>query len=262
MRILALLLALAVTACVEGEDPMTLSNTVYGLEAVGVLKGSGGALAVKGRGFTAARLGAGQYRVTLERAIDLTPGLTAEGAITFGMVTPDRTAAISVVSPTVFDVLTRSMAAGGTSIAPAPGAWFQSNIAANQNQVAMEATGGAGATSYRADRAGSVVGISAQLSELLTAGTLNITFTVNGVLKGGIGAALSPPGALGDQSTYAEGVWPFVAGDLLGFVITTDAGFAPITADVTAWMTLAYSGGTPAAAADADVMFSVTRFSP
>lgn len=132
---------------------------------------------------------------------------------------------------------------GGNS--PSPGAagrfappeqWAQDNVAANQAAVALFAQVSTNFDTWKAMRSGSVVGLSTRLTAAVAAGTATVRVTKNGVagtLNVAHTAASNPSGG---QATQAIGIDTFVAGDLIGLSITTDAGFLPITTDIEAWI--------------------------
>ncbi|NIO41527.1 MAG: hypothetical protein GTO41_15940, partial [Burkholderiales bacterium] len=67
-------------------------------------------------------------------------------------------------------------------------------------------------------------------------GTLTVEAAINGAGTGFTLVHTSGSNPSGGEATQGAGVTPFNAGDLVGFLITTDAGFLPITTDLEAWM--------------------------
>jgi hypothetical protein len=117
-----------------------------------------------------------------------------------------------------------------------PEQWAQQNVAAGQAAVALSAQVSTNFDTLKAMRAGSIVGLSTRLTEAITAGTLTVTVTINGVA--GALSLLHNAGfnATGGQVTQRAGIDRFVAADLIGVQLTTSAGFLPITTDLEAWL--------------------------
>jgi hypothetical protein len=125
---------------------------------------------------------------------------------------------------------------GGASIYALPEQWAQQDVAANQTDVDLSAQVSTNFDNVPAMRAGSIVGLSTRLTEAVTAGTLTVAVTINGAV--GTLAVVSTSGSnpSGGQATQATGVDTYVAGDLIGVQLTTDAGFLPVTTDLEAWL--------------------------
>lgn len=109
--------------------------------------------------------------------------------------------------------------------------FFQSNVAANQSAVALEVLGLAGNTEYVMAYQGSVMAVSVASNDARTGGTLTVDVTIDGVVTG-LQAVLDD-----DPTQFAYGVQAaeadsFSPGDRLGVKITTDASWAPTTADI------------------------------
>lgn len=108
------------------------------------------------------------------------------------------------------------------------------NVAASQTDVQLVAADPSGNAGYVSPFAGEIVGIGWELSAAATAGTLTIGATVNGTEDAD--TTLSVPA---DASTtrgtlrVKRGKARFKAGDSIGAEITTNAGFLPITTDLT-----------------------------
>lgn len=124
---------------------------------------------------------------------------------------------------------------GNDRFAP-PEQWAQQNVAAGQVAVALSAQVSTNFDTWKAMRRGSVVGLSTRLTEAVTAGTATVRVTVNGVAGTLNVVHTSVLNASGGQSTQQAGIDRFVAGDLIGLSITTNAGFLPITTDLEAWL--------------------------
>lgn len=119
------------------------------------------------------------------------------------------------------------------------GPWSQNNSAASQTNVVLSSVRN---QTLRMERAGSIVGITVRVrkyADARTAGTLTVEALKNA-------AALTTPftavlngtntrGHAGQQATGVAGA-TFVAGDTIGIRITTDASWAPTTADIDVWL--------------------------
>jgi hypothetical protein len=124
---------------------------------------------------------------------------------------------------------------GGSRYMP-PEQWAQNNIAASQTNVPLAAQVSTNFDTWQALRSGSLVGLRTRLTEAITAGTLTVQATINGVaatLQIVHTAGSNPNGA---GVTQLSGIDRFVAGDLIGIWLTTTAGFLPITDDIEAYL--------------------------
>lgn len=114
--------------------------------------------------------------------------------------------------------------------------WYQDNVVANQASVELTRAGGR----FRACRAGSVTALCVGATEQRTAGTCTVTIFKNTGLAGaagsttGIGVQLNAGNLSRDNTFSAKDVVTFVAGDELYIVVTTDAGWLPVTSDIRA----------------------------
>lgn len=111
--------------------------------------------------------------------------------------------------------------------------WTQPDVAASQTNVQLETNVSQLFATWRAPRAGSIVGLVTRFSEAITAGSVTLTVRINGTP--GTLAATSVAGT-GTQVTQAPGVDTYAAGDLLDIAITTTGAFAPVTTDVEAYL--------------------------
>ena len=103
--------------------------------------------------------------------------------------------------------------------------WFHNNVAANEN-LAMGCLVSPDFNTWRAPRAGSIVGLVARLDGAIATGTLTVQITKNGALLGAFTLALTV-GTIESQAIQAAGIDTFVAGDRLGMWLTSSAGFVP-----------------------------------
>jgi hypothetical protein len=125
------------------------------------------------------------------------------------------------------------------SVNPAspPEQWAVQNVPANTPATSMSAQVSTNFDDIKMMRAGSIVGISSRLTAAVTAGTLQVDATINGVIVPA--AALNVTmgvASTGGQTLAAPGVAPYVAGDLIGIKFTTSLGFTPTTTDLEAWL--------------------------
>lgn len=114
-----------------------------------------------------------------------------------------------------------------------PEMWAQQNVAASQTNIALAATVSTNFDTIKMIRSGSIVGISTRFTEAITAGTITVTVTKNGVAGT---LSLVHSSGTGGSATQAAGIDTYVAGDLIGIQITTSAGFLPVTTDIEAWL--------------------------
>lgn len=111
--------------------------------------------------------------------------------------------------------------------------WAQNDVTASQSDVGLETNVSQLFSTWRAPRAGSIVGLVTRFSEAITAGSVTLKVRVNGTP--GTLVATSVAGT-GTQVVQAPGIDTYAAGDLLDIAITTDGGFLPITTDVEAYL--------------------------
>lgn len=110
--------------------------------------------------------------------------------------------------------------------------WFyQDNVIANQNNVALCCLGDAVRTTYPMLYSGSIVGVAVVSNAARAAGTLTIDVLLDGVAIG-LQAVLDGTNTTTHIVTQAEGLDTFIAGQSIGARITTDAAWLPITADI------------------------------
>jgi len=126
------------------------------------------------------------------------------------------------------------------------GPYSMDNVPINQSAVALSSVdppGAAGAvTTAKMDRNGSIVGILARIRNYgdgRTAGTMTLTVFKNGATLTtpltAILDATNPRYNMNWQGTGVAGA-TFVSGDTISIRVTTDASWAPTTADIDAWV--------------------------
>lgn len=112
--------------------------------------------------------------------------------------------------------------------------WTQDNVVASQTNVELVR----GTGRFRAARAGSVTAVIVTATEARTAGTLTVTVFKNTGLAGAAGATIGLTAVLDGTNTsrkattQAKDTDTFAAGDELYVVVTTDAGWLPVTSDI------------------------------
>jgi hypothetical protein len=106
--------------------------------------------------------------------------------------------------------------------------WLYNNVAASLVDAALGATVSQNFTTWRAPRAGSIVGMVARFNGAIVAGTATVKVMKNSAVVGALVVTLSP-GVSEGQTVQAAGVDTYVAGDLLSMAVTTDGSFAPAT---------------------------------
>lgn len=115
-------------------------------------------------------------------------------------------------------------------------AWVQDNLTTSLSASAMRVAAVSGQTQITTPFAGSVIGVSGNLSALITAGTLRICVSVNGATV--FSAVNSVTGVRTIYGTQAKDTDALARGDRIGVKLTTSADFAPANNDLTAvvWM--------------------------
>lgn len=111
--------------------------------------------------------------------------------------------------------------------------WAQQDVAASQTNVQLETNVSQLFASWRAPRAGSIVGLVTRFSEAITAGSVTLTVRVNGAAGTLVATSV---GGTGTQVTQAAGIDTYAAGDLLDIAITTTGAFAPVSTGVEAYL--------------------------
>lgn len=123
--------------------------------------------------------------------------------------------------------------------APLNELWAQNDVPAATAGGVMQAQLSTNFDEVKMMRPGSIVGISARLTEAVTGGlgALQVDATINGVIVPAAALQVSMGiGSTGGQTVAAPGVAPYVAGDLVGIKFTSPAGFTPTTTDLEAWL--------------------------
>lgn len=117
-----------------------------------------------------------------------------------------------------------------------PEKWAQNNVAASQTDVDLTQLVSTLFVQTKMIRGGSITGLSTRFNEAITAGTATVTVTINGAAGTLAIVHTSGSNPSGGEATQGSGIDVFVAGDLVGVQITTDAGFLPITTDLESWV--------------------------
>lgn len=108
--------------------------------------------------------------------------------------------------------------------------WYQDNVVASQVAVALVM--GNTRPEIPMPCAGHVVGIAVYSNEARTAGTLTVDATINGTVTG-LTAVLNATNTQTKVTRQAQNLDKFSEGQRIGVKVTTDAGWLPITADIT-----------------------------
>lgn len=112
--------------------------------------------------------------------------------------------------------------------------WYQDNVAANQAAVELtRLAAGTNPNTFIPVRAGSILGVAVYSNAARSAGTLTVEVFKNGTGTG-LTAVLDATNTTFKATTQAKDTDTFAAGDRLDIRITTDASWAPTTADVRA----------------------------
>lgn len=138
-----------------------------------------------------------------------------------------------VFDDSIGPLISQSMIEGGTR--KSFDGWFQDDVAANQSAVALTrfSNGAAFTTKAFPIRSGSLVAVWVRSSEARTAGTLTVEVFKNGSTTG-LTAVLDGTNTTFKVTTQAADLDTHVAGDDYDIRITTDASWAPTTADIRA----------------------------
>jgi hypothetical protein len=112
-----------------------------------------------------------------------------------------------------------------------PFSFSQTDVTVSQTAIGLNVLSNGNSFTFPMGYSGSVVGIAVTTNDPRTAGTLTVEATVNGTGTG-LTAALDGTNTTTDVTTQAKDADAFAAGNLLGAIITTDAGWAPTTADI------------------------------
>lgn len=113
------------------------------------------------------------------------------------------------------------------------GPFVQDNVAANQASVAL-AVGATAAPQVTLvpTRDGSLVGISASFTVAPAGTDLTLQLTKEGVAVAGAILTVAAGATLGRSVTFPPGKFDFLAGQRLGVVVITGAGWTAVTSDV------------------------------
>jgi hypothetical protein len=121
-----------------------------------------------------------------------------------------------------------------TGIQTMPEQWASLNVGAGLTNVAMSTQVSTNFDDIKMMRPGSIVGLATRLTQAITAGSLTVSITTNGVA--GALSIVHTSGS-GSVATQVVGIDAYLAGDLIGIQFTTTAGFLPaLTANLEAWI--------------------------
>jgi len=108
-------------------------------------------------------------------------------------------------------------------------AFFEDDVAASQTDVAM--SDGRSTRGYCVPEDGSVVAVAIRSNAARSAGTLTLDAAINGTVTG-LQVALDATNTTFHVTLQDQGLDTFSAGDAITCEITTDASWAPTTADI------------------------------
>ena len=118
-----------------------------------------------------------------------------------------------------------------------PEQWAVQNVAANVLVATpMSAQVSTNFDNIPAIRVGSIVGMSARLTDALVAGTIEVEITINGAGVGPTGRISLGAPTSGDFLIIPQGDIPYVQGDLIGVQYTSTADLDPVTSDLEVWL--------------------------
>ncbi len=115
--------------------------------------------------------------------------------------------------------------------------FYQSDVAANQTTIQIDILGLAGNEEILLPYAGSVLAVAVASNAARSAGTLTVDVTINGTATG-LQAVLDGTNTTYHYATQSKNADTFSVGDRLGVEITTDATWAPVTADIVVSVTI------------------------
>lgn len=116
-----------------------------------------------------------------------------------------------------------------------PEQWRQDNVAAGQTNVAISCLVQPATTTIKMIRAGHIVGLGTRLSQPITAGSLTVIVTINGVAGVLDIAHTNVANASGGVATQTVGD-DYTGNGLVGIQITTSGDFAPATTGLEVWI--------------------------
>lgn len=174
-------------------------------------------------------------------------GTSNTGWLSYGTITNGTFTSLTTVNGTFTGTLT-GVSGNFTGDLTAAGGFRQTvdgflrpDVAAsltNQELIRFDIGGVLTSTRFRAVRAGSITGVIATLSEARTAGTLTVDVFKNTGLAGAAGASIGLTAVIDvtntsrKATTQAKDTDSFLAGDEIYAVVTTDAGWLPVTSDL------------------------------
>lgn len=113
------------------------------------------------------------------------------------------------------------------------GPWVQDNVAASQAGVALKRAAAANTgTEGVSPRPGSVTGIAAAFTVAPAGTDLVLQVTKNGTPVSGCILTVAAGATLGRSAVFKASLYNFIAGDRLGVIVTTGAGWTATTSDV------------------------------
>jgi hypothetical protein len=111
--------------------------------------------------------------------------------------------------------------------------WFQENVAANQVDVVLNMDGNALRAEVPVIFDGSIIGVAVYSNAACTVDDLRAEPSIDGVPIGLVAILDSVTNPQTNTAFQARGIDAFTAGQRIGAVVTTTAGWLPVTADIT-----------------------------
>ncbi len=130
---------------------------------------------------------------------------------------------------------------GGAAVAGRyviPEKWTRNDVPAASANIVMSQQVSQLFDDTKMIRAGSLTGLSTRLTAAITGvgSSLVVTVRINGAPTALAITHTDAVNTTGGEATAAAGAIPFVAGDLIGMVFTTNAAYAPLTLDLESWV--------------------------
>lgn len=117
-----------------------------------------------------------------------------------------------------------------------PEQWAENNVQRNQVNHVMDCQVSTSFDTFKVITSGSITAISTRLSQALTAGTLTLAVTINGIATALTLTHTNVSNSSGGVATAAIGAVPYVPGDLIGIFMSTNNTLAPTSTDIEAML--------------------------
>ncbi len=117
-----------------------------------------------------------------------------------------------------------------------PEQWAENNVRLNLVNHVMDCQVSTSFDTFKVITSGSITAASTRLSQTITAGTLAIVVTINGVATALTLTHTNVSNPNGGIATAAVGAITYVPGDLIGVFISTNNTLAPLSNDIEAML--------------------------